>query len=101
MRQVVIPLWSSWYFFSLYANAAGYEAKWSTASTNVLDRYILAKTAELTGEVTAAMDAYDLAGACAAVSLTRARMTCVRFITSTRGSAASNAPPSAASRKAR
>ena len=36
VRQVLIPLWNTWYFFSLYANAAGggegYEAKWSTAS---------------------------------------------------------------------
>ena len=24
VRQVLIPLWNSWYFFSLYANAAGY-----------------------------------------------------------------------------
>ena len=26
VRQVLIPLWNSWYFFSLYANAAGYQA---------------------------------------------------------------------------
>ena len=26
VRQVLIPLWNSWYFFALYANAAGYEA---------------------------------------------------------------------------
>ena len=25
VRQVLIPLWNSWYFFSLYANAAGYD----------------------------------------------------------------------------
>ncbi len=47
VRQVIIPLWNSWYFFSLYANAArggqGYEAKIATDSTDVLDRYILAK----------------------------------------------------------
>ena len=34
VRQVLLPLWSSWYFFSLYANAAsggeGYDARWST-----------------------------------------------------------------------
>lgn len=40
VRQVVIPLWSSWYFFSLYANAEGYEANWSTRSTDPLDRYV-------------------------------------------------------------
>ena len=26
VRQVMIPLWNTWYFFSLYANAEGYEA---------------------------------------------------------------------------
>ena len=26
VRQVLIPLWNSWYFFSLYANAAKYDA---------------------------------------------------------------------------
>ena len=44
---MIIPLWNAWYFFSLYANAArggeGYDAQWSTASTDVLDRYLLAK----------------------------------------------------------
>ena len=47
VRQVLIPLWNSWYFFSLYANAfdggKGYTAQWSTASTDPLDRYLLAK----------------------------------------------------------
>ena len=47
VRQVLIPLWNAWYFFALYANAArggeGYEAQWSTGSTDVLDRYLLAK----------------------------------------------------------
>ena len=26
VRQVMIPLWNTWYFFSLYANAEGYDA---------------------------------------------------------------------------
>ena len=33
VRQVLLPLWNAWYFFALYANASGYDAKWSTAST--------------------------------------------------------------------
>jgi isoleucyl-tRNA synthetase len=61
-RQVMLPLWSTWYFFSLYANASGedgYEAGWRTDSTDVLDRYLLAKTRDLIEEVTADLEALD------------------------------------------
>ena len=27
VRQVLLPLWNAWYFFALYANASGYDAK--------------------------------------------------------------------------
>jgi len=69
VRQFLLPLWSTWYFFSLYANAAsggagrhaapGYDAQWRTDSTDVLDRYLLAKTRLLVTEVEAALDALD------------------------------------------
>ncbi len=68
VRQVLIPLWNSWYFFSLYANAmhggAGYEAKWSTASRDPLDRYLLAKLRQYVETVQEQMDTYEVAGAC-------------------------------------
>jgi len=71
VRQVLLPLWSSWYFFSLYANAAqggaGYEAKWSTASEDVLDRYLLAKLRRFVEEVQKHLDTYDVASACESV----------------------------------
>src|SRR5450631_786160 len=71
VRQVLLPLWSSWYFFSLYANAAqggaGYEAKWSTASGDVLDRYLLAKLRRFVEDVQAGLDRYDVASACESV----------------------------------
>ncbi len=59
VRQVLLPLWNSWYFFSLYANADGYEATRRTDSTNVLDRYLLAKTRDLVVDVQAHLDALD------------------------------------------
>jgi isoleucyl-tRNA synthetase len=59
VRQVLLPLWNTWYFFSLYANAAGYEAKRRTDSTDVLDRYLLAKTRDLVEDVTADLDGLD------------------------------------------
>ncbi len=64
VRQVLLPLWNSWYFLTLYANAAGHQGSWRTDSTNVLDRYVLAKTRTLVDAVTADLDAYDLFAAC-------------------------------------
>jgi len=59
VREALLPLWSTWYFFSLYANACGYEAKRSTDSTDVLDRYLLAKTHELVDAVTRDLENLD------------------------------------------
>ena len=45
VRQVLLPLWNVWYFFTLYANAEAYRRAGGTDSTHLLDRYMLAKTA--------------------------------------------------------
>jgi isoleucyl-tRNA synthetase len=72
VRQVLIPLWNSWYFFTLYANAygsdgQGYAASSSTASTAPLDRYLLAKLRQLVETTTGQLDGLDVAGACDSV----------------------------------
>jgi isoleucyl-tRNA synthetase len=67
VRQIILPIWNSWYFLSLYANAAGTQGTFRTDSTDVLDRYILAKTHDLLGTLTTTMDDYDLFAACDAV----------------------------------
>lgn len=67
VRQALLPLWNVWYFFSLYANAEGYQAQRRTDSGHLLDRYVLAKTGELVDSVTAQLDAYDISGACGSV----------------------------------
>src|SRR5690606_478219 len=67
VRQVLLPLWNVWYFFTLYANAESYDASSRVDSQNLLDRYVLAKTGELVTAVTAQMDAYDISGACQSV----------------------------------
>jgi isoleucyl-tRNA synthetase len=64
VRQVLLPLWNTWYFLSLYANAAATSGSFRIDSDDVLDRYILAKTRSLVAEVTASMEAYDLYAAC-------------------------------------
>jgi isoleucyl-tRNA synthetase len=65
VRQAILPLWNTWYFLALYANAAGREGRTRTDSPHVLDRYVLAKTAELVDAVTEVQDRYAVADACA------------------------------------
>ncbi len=64
VRQILLPLWNSWYFLTLYANAGDHQGTVRTDSTNVLDRYVLAKTRDLVADMTDSMDEYDLFGAC-------------------------------------
>ncbi len=73
VRLVIHPIWNAYHFFCLYANADGVrasglaDAKRLGRLENVLDRYILAKIRELVERATAAMEAYDIAGACAEI----------------------------------
>ena len=68
VRQVLIPLWNSWSFFSLYANAAagraGHEATWRADSSHPMDRYILAKLRAYVTTMTDQLDNYEVAAAC-------------------------------------
>ena len=64
VRQVLLPLWNSYYFLALYANADGISGAVRTDSSNVLDQYVLAKLADTIESVTASMDVYDLFAAC-------------------------------------
>jgi isoleucyl-tRNA synthetase len=61
VRQVLLPFWNAYSFLALYAPKKG---TWRTDSTNVLDRYILAKLAALRDDLTKAMDVCDISGAC-------------------------------------
>jgi isoleucyl-tRNA synthetase len=61
VRQVQLPLWNAYTFLALYAPKKG---TWRTDSTNVLDRYILAKLAALRDDLTEEMDTCDISGAC-------------------------------------
>lgn len=64
VRLVLNPIWNAWYFFTLYANADGVRGRFRTDQAGLLDRYVLAKTRDLVVGLAAAMDGYDLAGAC-------------------------------------
>ncbi|OYX54838.1 MAG: isoleucine--tRNA ligase, partial [Micrococcales bacterium 32-70-13] len=68
VREFLLPLWSTYYFFTLYANAGTLgEARRRTDSANVLDRYLLAKTRDLVVVVTAQLEALDAPLAAAAL----------------------------------
>jgi isoleucyl-tRNA synthetase len=61
VRQVLLPLWNAYTFLALYAPKKG---TWRTDSSHVLDRYILAKLAELRDNLTESLDVCDIFGAC-------------------------------------
>lgn len=75
VRQVLLPVWSTYYFFTLYAGAAkggaGLTGRLVTADEvaglGAMDRYLLARTRLLVANVQQQMDAYDIAGACETV----------------------------------
>jgi isoleucyl-tRNA synthetase len=67
VRGVLLPLWNAYSFFTLYANIDGIKGRLVASAEAELDRYILGKTAELVGGVQAAMERFDIAGACNAL----------------------------------
>lgn len=67
VRQVLLPLWNSYYFLALYANAENKSGTTRTDSPNVLDQYILSKLADTVNDVTTSMDTYDLFAACQSI----------------------------------
>jgi isoleucyl-tRNA synthetase len=67
VRQILLPIWNAYSFFTLYANIDGTEGRIVTTAEVELDRYILGKTAELVRAIEAAMDRLDLAAACDAL----------------------------------
>lgn len=60
VRQALLPMWNAYSFLKLYAST---PAQWSVDSTQVLDRYILAKLHDTVAAVTTALDDTDVATA--------------------------------------
>ena len=67
-KEALAPLWNSYYFLVLYANIDGYRPSARADSTNEMDVYILSKLSESLGQVTSAMDDYDIPGACESIA---------------------------------
>jgi isoleucyl-tRNA synthetase len=69
VKHVINPIWNAYYFLTLYANADDVKGERNTSSTNLLDRYILAKLARVVSTVTYALDHYELSDAAAEIEL--------------------------------
>ncbi|AIL65092.1 Isoleucine--tRNA ligase [Rickettsiales bacterium Ac37b] len=67
IRLVIKPIWNSYNFFTLYANADNIKAVYSVASPNIMDQYILSKTQEVVTQVIKALDNYDTPSSCALI----------------------------------
>lgn len=63
-RVAQIPMWNAYYFFTLYANAEGYQAKEVSGSSEAIDNYILSKLKRLRRIVKQGLDTYDVALSC-------------------------------------
>ena len=76
VRQVMLPVWSSYYFFTLYANAAnggaGFDARQlradEVAGLPQMDRYLLARTRRLVLAAEKSLNEFAISDACDAVS---------------------------------
>lgn len=73
VRHILLPLWNTYYFFTLYADACnkggGYLAKMIDEASfaelsDVQDRYLLSHTYTMAARVRELLDAYDVSGAC-------------------------------------
>ncbi|NLF91810.1 MAG: isoleucine--tRNA ligase [Corynebacterium marinum] len=64
VRQAMLPMWNAYTFLQLYSSK---PAEWSVDSTDVLDRYILAKLHDLVADVDRSLAAAEIADATDAV----------------------------------
>ena len=68
LRQVLVPLWNSVYFFNLYCNLEKYKPKLINKANLPIDKYILSKSKKASLDVKEFLINYDITGACTAVS---------------------------------
>ena len=68
LRQVLVPLWNSVYFFNLYCNLEKYKPKLINKAKLPIDKYILSKSKKASLDVKEFLNNYDITGACVAVS---------------------------------
>lgn len=64
IRNVIKPIWNSYHFFTMYANADGIKAKVCKNYKSTIDRYIIAKCFEAIQKIQAFMNNYNSHEAC-------------------------------------
>jgi isoleucyl-tRNA synthetase len=67
LRLSIKPIWNAYNFFTLYANSDQIKAELNFSSTQLLDRYIIAKLKASVIKIKQSMDAYEIASAYEAV----------------------------------
>lgn len=64
LRNVIKPIWNSYHFFTMYANADGIKAEVCKDYQSTIDRYMISKCFEATGGIKASMNNYNSQEAC-------------------------------------
>lgn len=64
IRLVIKPLWNSYSFFVMYANADGIKADYSLSYERIMDRYILSKCKITIDQIDSSLNSYDSCSAC-------------------------------------
>ena len=67
LRLFIKPIWNSYHFFCIYANADNIKAEFSYDSEHIMDIYIISKLKNLLQEIKQALDHYDLPDAYLAI----------------------------------
>tara|TARA_B100001123_G_scaffold49848_4_gene51234 strand:- start:14144 stop:17272 length:3129 start_codon:yes stop_codon:yes gene_type:complete len=68
LRQVIVPLWNSVYFFNLYCNLENYKPNIIYKANLPIDKYILSKSKRASLDVKDYLSNYDITGACGVIS---------------------------------
>ena len=68
LRQVIVPLWNSVYFFTLYCNIEDYSPNLINDSELPIDKYILSKVNLASNDVKQCLSNYDITSACNIIS---------------------------------
>ncbi len=64
LRLVMKPIWNAYHFFAMYANADHIQAQYDLTSTNLIDRYIIAKCHQAIEGMRLHFDNYNTILAC-------------------------------------